>query len=322
MEATLEPIVDKIRSQDFDAARQALAAAPKTDQNKHDLEFLEGFIAEGEYDNERALTTYDRILEENPEHMDATFRAALLHDQCGDDIQAIELYRACIETTPAPVSAMLNLAILLEESERYAEAQALAAAVVNEHPNHVRARQILKSAESSATMIYDDSGTRELEGRHSALEQPISDFELSVRSRNCLRQMNIRTLDDLLRTTEAELMSYRNFGETSLSEIKAMLTNRGLELGQAALPTPPSIAARQLVTPIGEVPISAQRSVAELELSVRARKALQRLGVTTIGELTAHSEAELMTVKNFGLTSLEEIKQQLTKLGIGLKGSP
>ena len=49
------------------------------------------------------------------------------------------------------------------------------------------------------------------------LEIPVTDFELSVRSRNCLRKMNIRTLGDLTRTTEAALLASKNFGETSLS---------------------------------------------------------------------------------------------------------
>ena len=44
--------------------------------------------------------------------------------------------------------------------------------------------------------------------------------------------MKIRTLGDLLKITEAELLSYKNFGETSLVEIKAMLSQKGLRLGQ------------------------------------------------------------------------------------------
>ena len=44
--------------------------------------------------------------------------------------------------------------------------------------------------------------------------------------------MNIRTLGDLLKITEAELMSYKNFGESSLLEIKKMLSQRNLRLGQ------------------------------------------------------------------------------------------
>ena len=45
--------------------------------------------------------------------------------------------------------------------------------------------------------------------------------------------MNIRTLKDLTKITEADLLSFKNFGETSLNEIKAILSQKGLRLGQA-----------------------------------------------------------------------------------------
>src|SRR5207302_9180518 len=66
-----------------------------------------------------------------------------------------------------------------------------------------------------------------------SLEIPVTDFELSVRSRNCLKKMNIRTLGDLTRVTEQQLLSSKNFGETSLSEIKEMMGTKGLRLGQS-----------------------------------------------------------------------------------------
>jgi len=59
--------------------------------------------------------------------------------------------------------------------------------------------------------------------------------------------------------------------------------------------------------------------VQDLELSVRSRKALQRLNINTLGELTMRTEDELLGCKNFGQTSLNEIKQQLTSFGIGLR---
>src|SRR6516164_9807736 len=65
------------------------------------------------------------------------------------------------------------------------------------------------------------------------LEIPVTDFELSVRSRNCLKKMNIRTLGDLTRVDEQSLLSSKNFGETSLQEIKEMMTTKGLRLGQS-----------------------------------------------------------------------------------------
>ena len=61
------------------------------------------------------------------------------------------------------------------------------------------------------------------------------------------------------------------------------------------------------------------RPVASLELSVRARRALQLLAVQSIGELAARTEAELMGVKNFGQNSLDEIKRKLADLGLGLR---
>ena len=61
------------------------------------------------------------------------------------------------------------------------------------------------------------------------------------------------------------------------------------------------------------------KSLAQVELSVRARKALQLLGIQTIGDLAARTEAELMGVKNFGQTSLDELKALLTQHGLSLR---
>src|SRR4029434_8885317 len=87
--------------------------------------------------------------------------------------------------------------------------------------------------ESARSMYYDDD-ERGKDKRNQVLDIPITDFELSVRSRHCLKKMNIKSRGDLLRTTEQELLSYKNFGVTSLNEIKAPLASKGLRLGQAA----------------------------------------------------------------------------------------
>jgi Ca-activated chloride channel family protein len=78
------------------------------------------------------------------------------------------------------------------------------------------------------------------------LKIPAADFELSCRSRNCLKKMNIPTLGDLSRVSEQQSLSGEHFGETSLNEIKEMLAAKGLRLGQAldqtqsALPNKPA----------------------------------------------------------------------------------
>src|SRR3984893_16264405 len=141
-------------------------------------------------------------------------------------------------------------------------------------------------------MYYDEDSDRSGDRRNAVLDIPISDFELSVRSRNCLKKMNLRSLGDLLRTTEAELLSYKNFGETSLNEIKALLGQKGLRLGQAVDEQKAGAPRRTPPSAAGNVaPELMAKSVADLELSVRSRKALQRLNINSVGELASRTEA-------------------------------
>jgi DNA-directed RNA polymerase subunit alpha len=147
----------------------------------------------------------------------------------------------------------------------------------------------------------------------------VTDFELSVRARNCLKKMNINTLGDLVRITEPELLGYKNFGETSLKEIKDMLKAKGLRLGQALE------EGSALGTAMGILPSKAQNEgvlsipLEQIEMSVRSRKALESLKVATLGELAQKTEAELLACRNFGQTSLSEIKQRLNEHGLRLR---
>ena len=72
----------------------------------------------------------------------------------------------------------------------------------------------------------EDEETRQL------LDMPLSQLELSVRASNCLESMNISTLRELIRLREDDLLRIRNFGQTSLEELKVKLTDLNLELGQ------------------------------------------------------------------------------------------
>jgi len=60
------------------------------------------------------------------------------------------------------------------------------------------------------------------------------------------------------------------------------------------------------------------KSVEELELSVRANNCLRNANITTIGELVQKTDAELMKTKNFGKKSLQEIKDELARIGLSL----
>lgn len=62
-----------------------------------------------------------------------------------------------------------------------------------------------------------------------------------------------------------------------------------------------------------------ERTIEELDLSVRSYNCLKRAGINTVYDLTEKSEAEMMKVRNLGRKSLEEVKIKLADLGLGLK---
>lgn len=72
------------------------------------------------------------------------------------------------------------------------------------------------------------------------LAMSLSELSLSVRAMNCLESENIRTVRDLVQRTEDQLLEVRNFGETTLNEVKEKLSDIGLRLGMRLPPLPPS----------------------------------------------------------------------------------
>lgn len=321
MTTTAERIDEFVSSGNLKDAERVLEAAGPEDMQAYDRHYYKGLLLERHSRWGAAAEQYEAVVAENVDHTEATFRLALLADRFGDEERAIELYEACTEDTPAHVNALLNLAILYEDAECYDDAMACLDRVLGEYPNHTRARLFHKDVASSLDMYYDEEGERYREKRDALLETPISDFELSVRSRNCLRQMNINSLGDLLKTTAVELLAYKNFGETSLHEIEAMLSQKGLRIGQLLEDKDGGLLGTATVSDSADKVKAGllNRSVAELELSVRSRKCLMRLGISAIGELTQRSEAELLAIKNFGMTSLSEIKRRLTEIGLALR---
>lgn len=73
--------------------------------------------------------------------------------------------------------------------------------------------------------------TKEELAFHEKIKLPISELELSVRSSNCLREANIKTIGDLVRKTEEDMLGLKNFGKKSLNEIKELIAGMGLTLG-------------------------------------------------------------------------------------------
>jgi DNA-directed RNA polymerase subunit alpha len=65
----------------------------------------------------------------------------------------------------------------------------------------------------------------------------------------------------------------------------------------------------------------ADKRIKDMDFSVRTFNCLRKVGITTVGELIAHSEAELMAIKNFGRKSLNEVKDKLAEMGLSLRDS-
>jgi DNA-directed RNA polymerase subunit alpha len=281
--------------------------------------YVRGLIDELSGWGERAAQAYAKARTVDPDFSPATFRLAYTCDLHGDDEQAIKLYKECLSHPPVYANALLNLVVIYEDLGQYDKAVNCLHRLLAVQPDHARARLFLKDVKASRTMYYDEDQAKRIARRNAVLEIPVSDFELSVRARNCLKKMNIRTLGDLVRTTEAELLGYKNFGETSLKEIKDMLSAKGLRLGQALEETDlqmgrgdaQAVRARNegiLATPVEQI-----------EFSVRVRKALESLRVATLGQLIGKTEADLLACKNFGQTSLNEVRQRLAEYGLRLR---
>jgi DNA-directed RNA polymerase subunit alpha len=121
-----------------------------------------------------------------------------------------------------------------------------------------------------------------------------------------------------VRHSESELLAYKNFGETSLQEIKEILVSKGLRLGMGREEAVASIEAARRRTVTSDPNDVMNRPVSELELSIRCRRVVEAMGCLTAGDITQHSEDEFLGMPNFGSTSLQELKAKLSELGLKL----
>ncbi|MBK6941056.1 MAG: DNA-directed RNA polymerase subunit alpha [Planctomycetes bacterium] len=86
-------------------------------------------------------------------------------------------------------------------------------------------------AVEEARVMADEAAEKEQERLREMLSKPIEELDLSVRARNCLDAESVATVGDLVRKTEADLLKIKNFGKTSLKEIKKKLADLNLALG-------------------------------------------------------------------------------------------
>lgn len=289
------------------------------DEGRADTCFTEGRELESTGDRVGAIARYREAVDlgGKPDHI---HRLAYLLDLVGEEEEAIELYEMARESGSPRLQTLINLGVIYEDRGDFAKAEYVLKQVIDSDPNHKHAGLFLRDVLASRGMYFEQDEEGAGSQHDAILDIPVTDFELSVRARNCLKKMQIRTLRDLVRVTEPELNSYKNVGDTTVTEIKQMLASKGLRLGQD-MASGPRLRPEDIQELVGQG-ISEQTlsmPIAVLNLSVRSRKALQMLGIHSLGELAARTEAELLGVKNFGQTSLDEIKAKLVEHGLGLR---
>ena len=284
--------------------------------------YQKGCVFSDRGDSFGAIEYFERAVDMEPHHSRALFRLASENALRGNDDDAIRLYEQALSKPPYYLGALLNLGLLYEDNENYPAAAYCFRQILSVEPNHERAQLYLKDIEATSNMYYDEEQAREQARVEQLLNRPVTDFELSVRARNCLQNMNIYSLGDLTRINEAELLAGKNFGETSLHEIRDLMSQHGLMIGQninkkKEAPTP--YAPTQTVNLSPQEQAVLGKPISELNLSVRARKCMSRLGITTIGELVHKTQDELLGTRNFGVTSLNEVRAKLSEMDLKLR---
>ncbi|MFH5803734.1 DNA-directed RNA polymerase subunit alpha C-terminal domain-containing protein [Alienimonas sp. DA493] len=354
---------------DPEKADELLTAVSRKAATRAEYSYQKGCVMADRGDTLGAIEYFERAVDMDARHSKAMFRLAGLMDLLGEDKEAIRLYEQSLSKPPLFLGALMNLGLLYEDAENYPAAAYCFRRVLQVYPNHERALLFLKDVAAATSMYYDEEAMRRQRELEQQMRIPITDFELTARSRNGLERAGIATLGDLCRTTEAELLAAKNFGDTSLNEIREILEGRGLRIGQlveqdtaesagygyspgyggapggygasAGMAHPPqpgqpsplaSVAptggggpGQPKLSPFVSDDISPaeraklERPVSDLNLSVRARKCLTRLGIVTLGELVSRTPDDLMSVRNFGVTSLNEIRQKLADFELKLR---
>ncbi len=302
----------------IDDAEGVLRSIASSAASRAEYSFQMGCIWADRGDALTAVEYFERAVDMDPHHSRALFWLAAENALRGNDDEAIRLYEQSLSKPPHYTGAILNLGLLYEDRENYKAAAYCFKKVLDVDPLNERARLYLRDIEATQDMYYDEDSARQEARMKQLLGRPVTDFELSVRSRNCLETMNIMTLGDLTEISEQELLAGKNFGETSLTEIRELLSAHNLSIGQHMH----KVHARE---PVFEANLSPEEqalmntSVAELNLSVRARKCMTRLGISTIGALIQRTPDELLSSRNFGVTSLNEIRARLADMSLKLR---
>jgi len=106
------------------------------------------------------------------------------------------------------------------------EAVTQAASILRDHVSF-----FIQLEEEPEPVVEEQEVDEEVKRIRELLAQPVDELDLSVRSHNCLKAANIKTIGDLVRRESDEMLKFRNFGRKSLQELEEVLDERGLKFG-------------------------------------------------------------------------------------------
>ncbi len=106
------------------------------------------------------------------------------------------------------------------------DALAQAATILRDHVN-----LFIKMDGEPQVVEEEKEVDAEVQRIRELLSQTVDELDLSVRAHNCLKAANIKTIGDLVRREESEMLKFRNFGRKSLQELVVVLEDRGLHFG-------------------------------------------------------------------------------------------
>ncbi len=167
----------------------------------------------------------------------------------------------------------------------------------------------------------------------------VAELDLSIRSSNCLRHAGVHLVSELIKLPSWTLLDIRNFGVTSLEDVRERLNEFGLVLADhpnaASINTSAEFVATNesnensgstatqfdfeaAFSTFGTIPTY----VTELDLSIRSSNCLRHAGVHLVSELIKLPFWTLLDIRNFGVTSLEDVRERLNEFGLVLASDP
>ena len=249
-----------------------------------------------------------------PGHTGALFQLGHANDLAGNDDEAISYYERCLKHPPVHVGALKNLGVLYEDNDKYDKAVECYGRLLKADPTDERARLFFKDAQASLTMYY--SPEEEFSSGRFAQVLEISGHRLRAVGPGPQlpeedEHPDARRPDARHRAAAADQQELRR-------NVAATRSRRSCEpraCGSAnrwrrARSTTAAAATRRRTCSAEEQAVL-NKPVSELNLSVRARKCMNRLGINTLGELVQRTADELLEAKNFGMTSLTEVREKL-----------